>query len=705
MVTLKYKKEGKELDMELFSRRYFCFICFAFMLTAFSLTFCENSIIKIIVAGVAALLLACAAVFFISTKKHKFQALFAVFLCIAVSVSAFSSYFFVSRVKEDAEALVGRNTVLIKIVSKSYDDRYNARIMRVGDNEVDVKANLYWDDDTELEYGDRLIFNANIRTASDPHDISKLLAVYKVENSEVYINKVESGNYFSYDGIMALCHRLQNLFSAHVDKVFGDYGALAKGLLVNDTSDIDAKTETDFKRSGTSHILAVSGTHIALLMGAVELILRKIEVKKGIRMVVITVLSLFFLALTSFEASAVRSVLMLFAVYLCYIFYEENDSITSLFASVTLIILFSPFSVYDLGMWMSFLATLGILAVYPYFDEKMPYPKQENLFVRYTLRLFVGIAKAFMLTVIANFFLLPIMWYFFGVASISTLPCNIILGPIVAVLMPLCAFTTVIGFIPYISIPFVFLTNKLFDVMMLIVRYFSEMRFGVVSLRYEFAGVLITLFSAVLAVMLVIKFKHKLVIFIPMLAFVVAFVSCVAVFNKNARPYVQCVKDEGSEVVFVNSEAECSVIDLGVNNRYTGSDVLRLMSIYATEIEKYFIVSVDEKDATTIEYVCKNTIIRKIYLPKTINKTEEIHYYDILKCAEKYNIAVELYDDECNVEICNGVLFNYSDSDGATVLSDKVRLQKSGDSITCLYGERYYDLGYSDGVSQKIPLN
>jgi hypothetical protein len=354
---------------------------------------------------------------------------------------------------------------------------------------------------------------------------------------------------------------------------------------------------------------------------------------------------------------------------------------------------------------MSFLATLGILAVYPYFDEKMPYPKQENLFVRYTLRLLVGIAKAFMLTVIANFFLLPIMWYFFGVASISTLPCNIILGPIVAVLMPLCAFTTVIGFIPYISIPFVFLTNKLFDVMMLIVRYFSEMRFGVVSLRYEFAGVLITLFAAVLAIMLVIKFKHKLVIFIPMLAFVVAFASCVAVFNKNARPYVQCVKDEGSEVVFVNSGAECSVIDLGVNNRYTGSDVLEFMSIYATEIEKYFIVSVDEKDATTIEYVCKNTIIRKIYLPKTINKTEEMHYYDILKCAEKYNIAVELYDDECNVEICNGVLFNYSDSNGATVLSDKVRLQKSGDSITCLYGERYYDLGYSDGVSQKIPLN
>ena len=691
--------------MGIFNRRYFCFICFAFILTAFSLTFCKYSVIKLIVGAIAAICFVAFSVVFVKSKKYRFNALFSILVSLAVSVSAFSSYFVISRALDNASLLTGNQTVLLKIISPSDENEYDVRILRVGDKEVDVKGELYYKTNEEFEYGDRLIMNAYIYMSTDASDCSKLLSLSKLDDSEVYLNKAEIKNYFSYDGIMALCHSLQDKFSDHVDKTFGEYGALAKGLLVNDTRDIDAKTKTDFKRSGTSHILAVSGTHIALLMGAVELLLRKIEVKKEIRMVVIAVLSVFFLALTAFVASAVRSVLMLFAVYLCYILYEENDSLTSLFASVTIIILFSPFSVYDLGMWMSFLATLGILTVYPYFDERMPYPKQENLLVRYSLRLLVGIAKAFMLTLVANFFLLPVMWYFFGAVSISTIPCNIVLGPIVAVLMPLCALSTVLGFIPYVSAPFVFLTGKLFDAMMQIVRYFSEMQFGVVSLKYEFAGVLITIFAAAMAVILLVEFKHKLIIFAPMLAFVVAFVACFALFNYNAKPYIQCVRDNDSTVVFVNYGAECSVVDFGIDNAATSGNVLKYMSFYATEIDEYFIVNPDKNDEATLERVCKNTVIRKLYLPKNLENKDLSVYYAILRCAEKYNMVVGLYDYNSNVEICNSVSFIYTATDGALINSDKVCVKKQGSEIVCEYNDVAYDVGYEKGVSKIIPLN
>ena len=690
--------------MELFNKRYLCFICFAFMLTSFFLTFYGGAV-KLIVGGGATVVLIVALICFIKAKKQKFMALFALLVCLAVSVSAFSSYLFVTRKINEAKSLIGTDTVLVRIVSREYDDKYSVRLLRAGDREVDIKASLYINSEERFEYGDEVIVNAKIYESMYSSDESRLLTLSSLSNSEIYVNKAEIKNYFSYDGFMSISQTLRDKFSAHVDKVFGDYSGLAKGLLVNDKSDIDQGTENDFKRSGTSHILAVSGTHIALLMGAVELLLRKIEVKKKVRMAVVSILSIFFLALTAFEASAVRSVLMLFAVYLCYILYEENDSITALFASVTAIILFSPFSVYDLGMWMSFLATLGILVVYPYFDEKMPYPKQENPFIRYPLRMLIGIAKALMLTVIANFFLLPIMWYFFGAISVSTLPCNLILGPIVTVLMPLCALSTVIGFIPYASIPFVYLTDRLFDLMMLIVRYFSEMRFGVVSLRHAFAGVLITLLTVALIVMLVIKLKHKLLIFAPMLAFVLAFTVCFAIFNYNSRPYVQCVSEGESEIIFVNYGAECSVLDVGVDNSDTASDVLVYMSNYATEIDEYFIVSLGEKDVETLEYVCKNTIIRKIYLSKSLNKEEILYYYEILKCAEKYNISIDLYDAENNVEICNGVLFSYSADEDFLISSNKVKLKKEGERIACVYGSERYDVGYTDGVSNVIPLN
>ena len=498
--------------MELFNKRYICFICFAFVLTAFLMTFC-GSIVKIVAGGLALITFIALLMAFFKTKKFKFQVLFALLVSFAISLSAFSSYFVISRAQSRAETLRGQNTVLVRIVSQNDEEKYGVRLLRVGDENVNIKAELNFETKENLEYGDELIMNADIDEASDIRDRSKLISLAHIEESEVYIKRAEAKNYFSVDGILALCYSLQDNFSNHVDTVFGEHAALAKGLLINDTSDIDRKTNTDFKRSGTSHILAVSGMHIALLMGALEILLRKVHVKKEIRIVVISIASLFFLALCAFVASAVRSVLMLFAVYLCYILYEENDSITALFASIAIIILCSPFSVYDLGMWMSFLATLGILAVYPYFDERMPYPKQDNLFVRYSLRFLIWIAKTLILTIIANFFLLPIMWCFFGAVSLSTVPCNLILSPIVTVLMPLCAVSTLLGFIPYASIPFVFVTNKLLDVMMAIVRYFSEMRFGVVSLKFEFANVLIILLAISISVMLVIKFKHKLIIF------------------------------------------------------------------------------------------------------------------------------------------------------------------------------------------------
>ena len=690
--------------MEIFNRRYLCMICFAFILTALGLTLFSGTI-KLILGIVSAVALIVFVVFFIKTKKHKFISLFAVLVCFAVSLSAFSSYFFINRKLSNAESLVGENTVLVRIITEDYENEYNVRLLRVGDKEVNIKARLRCEIDEKLEYGDRLAMNADVDISEDIWGGTKTLNVSMLENSEVFLDKAEIKNYFSIDGIMALTNALQEKFSEHVDRTFGDHSALAKGLLVNDKSDIDKKTETDFKRSGTSHILAVSGMHIALLMGAVDLILRKVEVKKGARIVVISILSIFFLALTGFVASAVRSVLMLFAVYLCYILYEESDSLTALFASIAMIILFSPSSVYDLGMWMSFIATLGILTLYPYFDEKMPYPKQENLFVRYSLRLLIWIAKTLMLTLVANLFLLPIMWFFFGSVSISSLPCNLILTPIVTILMPLCAFTTLLGFIPYVHIPFVFITNKLFDVMMAIVEYFSSVRFGVISLRYEFAEILIILFAVSLAVLLVVKLKHKWIVYIPCGAFILAFAACTLIFNYTSTPTVQCARVYDSEIVFVSYASECNVIDTGKGGVSKGSAVVKYMSKYATEIDQYFIVDPDGDDAKTLNRVCENTVIRRILISKSLKNSDLSAYSEIFKCAEKYNIDVELYDYDNNVEICNGVSFNYNPNEGFSVASDSVRLKSQGEKIVFEYQNNIYDVPYKERLSTVIPLN
>ena len=51
------------------------------------------------------------------------------------------------------------------------------------------------------------------------------------------------------------------------------------------------------------------------------------------------------------------------------------------------------------------------------------------------------------------------------------------------------------------------------------------------------------------------------------------------------------------------------------------------------------------------------------------------------------------------------MLFSYSADEDFLISSNKVKLKKEGERIACVYGSERYDVGYTDGVSNVIPLN
>ena len=78
--------------------------------------------------------------------------------------------------------------------------------------------------------------------------------------------------------------------------------------------------------------------------------------------------ALFYLALTGFALSTVRAFLMTSIVYLAYVLQDESDKLTTLLFSLFIILVSFPYAVYDIGMWLSFLAVLGIF-IAGYFIE------------------------------------------------------------------------------------------------------------------------------------------------------------------------------------------------------------------------------------------------------------------------------------------------------------------------------------------------
>lgn len=676
--------------MEIFKRRYLCFLSFLFLLSSFLATFMIGTV-KIIAVGT---LFACAIIFTIVLIRfkrafHIFVAVISLALC---GLALLNSFLFISLPRYRSAEYAGSSIVRMKVLSLEYESsdscEYLVRVEQIGDEADNIKGYLSCDFYADLTYGDVVVANAEIEPIdySAKEDVHLWLTVASPEFA-VY-QKGGEADAFSFDLILEMCNKMRSAFGEYTDALFGEeVGGFVKGLMINDRSDLSYETVADFRRSGTSHILAVSGLHVSLLLGALELLLRRFGTPKKARCITVAIFAVFFLALTNFSASAVRSVFMLMAVYLSFMISEENDSLTALFVSVALIVLLSPISVYDLGMWMSFFATLGIITVYPILEWALPYPRHKNKALRMLLRIAIATLKGALITVVANFFLLPVIWYFFGEISISAIPCNILLSPIISLLMPLCAISLCVGAIPFVGDIAVMCVKLICGITLDIVSFFADVRFALVSLRYPFVTVLVVLFTAAMVILLTVRIKHKLFVCLPMALFPIIFAVCVTVFNLTSAPTVEYISRNDQDFIIVSEGSVSSVCDISNAGSSAYWFLNNNMYPYSVEIENYIITHCHERHAEMLDRILQDTVIRKIYIPADSN-TE--YALEILYTAEKHGVRAEIfYADISSIELTPSISVTpiYTREEEGEHLS--VALSFFGESESLLYSDAY----------------
>jgi hypothetical protein len=131
----------------------------------------------------------------------------------------------------------------IRIISCEHSDlessEYTVRIERIGEESVNIKAYLYCDFASELNYGDKMIstFYVDTPSAYDGSDRDILLTLNANGEYPVYYKNVGNADRFSIDGIRDICGQIRRGFLSYVDGVFGnDDGALVKAFLINDTA-------------------------------------------------------------------------------------------------------------------------------------------------------------------------------------------------------------------------------------------------------------------------------------------------------------------------------------------------------------------------------------------------------------------------------------------------------------------------------------
>lgn len=148
----------------------------------------------------------------------------------------------------------------------------------------------------------------------------------------------------------------------------GDEFAVLSALTVGYKEELSDELRETYQVAGVSHILALSGMHVAILWGLFSWILRPLEKKqvlKWIKCILMIALLWGFAFIVGLSASVVRAVVMCMLVTVGQSGGRRAFSLNTLAIAAFFMLLYNPFYLFDVGFQLSFLAVFSILLIYP----------------------------------------------------------------------------------------------------------------------------------------------------------------------------------------------------------------------------------------------------------------------------------------------------------------------------------------------------
>ncbi|MBO6040765.1 MAG: DNA internalization-related competence protein ComEC/Rec2, partial [Oscillospiraceae bacterium] len=207
--------------------------------------------------------------------------------------------------------------------------------------------------------GDRVSFEAKITSADMRY--GKAYDVYIARDIYLKLNTRSEAVWEHHAGRWEkLPVRIQHALIERIHAIFPeDCTAFMKSLMLGDKSDLyrDEELYYSLSRAGNMHALAVSGLHIAFLVGMIQLLFGK----SPFGSILCIVLVWCFVLITGASPSAVRAAVMQTLLLLAPVLRRENDPPTTISFALALILLQNPRAAASVSLQLSFAAMAGIL--------------------------------------------------------------------------------------------------------------------------------------------------------------------------------------------------------------------------------------------------------------------------------------------------------------------------------------------------------
>lgn len=586
----------------------------------------------------------------------------ALILAFATAARAYVRY---DLRKYEADRIIGMSAKAeIEIDDIVYSDNYmtllSGRMKSFGGEKTNLKVYLECEYMTDYDPGDVPVIEVTVYSPSEALEdgyttrMDLLSAGY-----DVYcFSDKDIGELSSYgNGIVYYLEKLNSSISSKLISLLGEKsGSLAAALALGNDSRVDYSIERDFMRSGLSHILALSGSHIVLIIGTLEILLRKLAgAKKKIRYPILLISLPIYIIFVTSPIPVVRAGLMYAVFCVLEMLNKKSDSMTNLFVSAFVMIFFCPELVFSMSLWMSFTATLALVVFSPYINKMISDVKSKNK-GKVFVALIMSVTSAAMIAFIgflSNIVFMPV----FGTFSTASVITNVVFGPLLTLylilVMILILLLPAAEIAKLLAIPI-----KAFgDLILFGINRASAYKYSVISLEAGAAKTVCIVFFIIAAIYLVAKVKKKSIILWPTAAlFVFLIINSVCFSIGNGNVHVVNIKESLNESMVVSYADNFSIIDISNGRLGNLNDAAReAKKLGACEFDSVVLTHYHRYHISAIRRFLQRETVGCVLLPVPDNDYDTEIYEKIVDTLNNLDTPYVIYANDIPSEIVDNV--------------------------------------------------